>query len=433
MKTSVFGRTFDILKLATKVSVKELKRDKIEMRFEQAQLIVQQLGQLKGAAMKVGQMLSLDAADYFPPEAVAVLEKLQSSAPPYPTEELFELAKLELGEKFSDFKNITPHPVASASIGQVYQAEVDGKKVAIKIQYPGIRDSIESDLSAIKNIARIAMRAVGKDVDLREFIAELKTVLLNESNYLREAEMGLKYKGLVDKSDLRDRLLISTPLIKYCSQSVLTTEWISGHRLSDWIKTHPSEKQREDLGHLVLELYCKEFFEWGLVQTDPNFGNFLIKTEGEKVILGCIDFGATIEYDDTFRSQYIKLLQAIGTKDDKIIRKACNEFGLIDEREGEESYRLFNEMLIHSIIPFEGQVDHGGKFYFKDSSYNVKAKQLAQSFTKSLKYSPPPKSFLFLHRKLDGLFKMIKQLDVKLDLAHYWFRMTGQNIKTSKK
>ena len=154
MKLSIFSRTVELTKLAAKVGLKELRSGDLKSRFEQAILIANSLSQLKGAAMKAGQLLSLDLSNYFPPEAIEAFSKLQNAAVAQPFAQVQEVLLKELGPaKLSQIEDLATIPIGTASIGQVHRARFQGREIVLKIQYPGVAESIDSDLKILKTIA----------------------------------------------------------------------------------------------------------------------------------------------------------------------------------------------------------------------------------------------------------------------------------------
>ncbi|MEO1338555.1 MAG: AarF/UbiB family protein, partial [Myxococcota bacterium] len=207
------------------------------------------------------------------------------------------------------------------------------------------------------------------------------------------------------------------------SQRVLTMSWEEGPSLQAWLRSNPSYAEREWVGRTILDLYCLEFFEWGFVQTDPNPANFLVRAPQRQMVL--LDLGAAMHYDVEFRDNYVRLLSVLGTRDRDAIVQAGIEFDLLDEREGDEPRNLFAELLIAAMTPFEPQRQ---PFVFRDDKYSARARQIGQDFAQSLRFSPPPRKLIFLHRKLGGIFNLLKRLDLQLDLVPYWERMVGAEI-----
>lgn len=446
MKSSTGSRSLKLLKLAAKVGTSELAQslrsklpgaekdsadgsDRIrqDARLDQAKWIAEHLSQLKGAAMKVGQLLSIDSADYFPPEAMAVLSKLQASAEPVKFEVVRKVLAEDLGEKkLGDFDELLEVPDAAASIGQVHRARLADKDVAIKIQYPGVAESIDSDLRILRGLANTVLGASGRDVDLTPLFEELKRVLKQESNYAAELELMTEYRQQVLQSQEIDHPLyvVPEPITSHSGRRVLTMTWETGASLDSWLRSRPSPERRERIGHAMLNLFCLEFFDWGLVQTDPNFANFLIgkdqKTGRDTLVL--LDFGAAIRYETDFRTRYRKFLAAMGTLSASHIIQEGIEFGLISERESDESKQLFADLMKLSIEPFYAKLQ---PFKFDDDDYAKRTREAGTRFAKSLRFSPPPQQIIFLHRKLGGMFNFVRKLDVQLDLTPYWNKMVG--------
>jgi len=388
-------------------------------RVEQARILVDHLGQLKGAVMKAGQLLSIDASDLLPPEAMDVLAKLQSEASPVDFSVMERVLAEDLGERRARLL-LDPEPAASASIGQVHRGQVDGSDVAVKIQYPGIRESIDSDIGALQRVASSFIAVSRRQIDMDETFRELKAILHLEADYEREAANLTRYREAIAHDP---RFIVPAPHLELSGPRVLTMDWAEGVPLSAWIRSNPSGVDREAFAHALLHLYCLEFFEWGFVQTDPNHGNYLV-TGDRRITL--LDLGAALEYDREFRARYVELLRVIGTQDDAAIVRVGVDFGLIDDREGESTKAAFARLLRSAVEPF---LPSRQPFRFRDEDYARQAREVAREFTTSLRYSPPPRRLLFLHRKLGGLFQLLKRLDVTLDLLPYWERMVGSEIE----
>ena len=436
MKSSIGSRSIKLLGLAAKLGrdelaqkvkeqiqrgVEEVTSGRIKARIEQARVIAESLSQLKGAAMKAGQLLSLDAGDYFPPEAVEILSKLQGRADPIEFSAISEVLQQELGEKkLAEFTSFAQEPSASASIGQVHRAELNGHSVAVKVQYPGVADSIDSDLKILRTLAQSMLSLSGRKIDLTELFAELADVLKQEADYRLERSNMVEYASLLKPYP---EFNIPVPIDSHCTERVLTMTWQPGLTINEWLKTDPPRSAREAIGRRVLDLYCKEFFEWGLVQTDPNYANFLI--EPSPLRLTVLDFGATLRYPLEFRQQYIELLKTVGSMDRSKIIRAFTEFKFLSDKETDNAKELFAEFIVLSLEPFQPSRQ---PFRFRDEDYSRRSRDLGQKFTRELKFSPPPREILFLHRKLGGIFALLKRLDVELDIYPYWVKMVGTVI-----
>jgi aarF domain-containing kinase len=203
--------------------------------------------------------------------------------------------------------------------------------------------------------------------------------------------------------------------------------WETGTPMGQWLREpDPKPSDRLWVAQALLELYCREFFEWGLVQTDPNFGNFLVREAERRIVL--LDFGATLEFERDFRQRYVRLLRAAAAGDDRRVVEDAVTFGLLDARESPETQGLFVTFLATAVEPFEGSKQ---PFAFRDAGYAERSAEISRRFLRSLAFSPPPKRLLFLHRKLGGIFQLLKKLDVELDLRPYWKRMIDDDRLTT--
>lgn len=434
LETELWKRSRHVLGMAAGVAGHELKQQlrsrlsssveklgalELRTRIEQAKLLAEGMGRLKGAFMKAGQLLSIDASDLLPPEAVDILSKLQGQAEPVDLAVMRGVLDAELGaERLALLTELEPRPVAAASIGQVYRARAFGTRVAVKVQYPGIADSIDADVDLLQKLGSSWLTLTRRDVDIQSTFQELRTILKLEADYERERRyLGLFQSLLADDP----RFVVPGSFDALSTSRVLTMTWEDGVPLSDWVRAAPPMDERVALGRAALDLYCREFFEWGVVQTDPNFGNFLVRPEERRIVL--LDFGATVEYDAEFRRHYVGLLRAVARKEDAAIADRGLAFGLIDPRESAETRAAFVEMLKNAAEPFE----RGRQpFRFGDAAYAARSKEVVQRFVSGLRFSPPPRQLIFLHRKLGGLFQLLKRLDVELDLYPYWERMLGE-------
>ncbi|MEO1233413.1 MAG: AarF/ABC1/UbiB kinase family protein [Myxococcota bacterium] len=398
-------------------SAERLGADTVLRRVKQAQIIADHLSELKGAAMKAGQFLSIDASDLLPPEAAEVLRSLQSDAEPVPFETVRQVLAEDLGAaSLERLEGLAETPAAAASIGQVHTASVAGRKVAVKVQYPGVAESIPSDLAVLRKVAASFLVASGRRIPLDAIFEELETILTLEADYRHEAESMAAYRKLL-VSDGRYR--VPEPHLDLSSERVLVMSWLDGVPLGRWIAGSPPLADRQRVAEALLDLYCSEFFDWGLVQTDPNPGNFLITPKGE---VGILDFGATMAFEPSFRAEYVELLRCVGDDDDDALLQASIEFGILDARESEEARTRFIEMMRAAAQPFSPEVQ---PFRFRDPDYQRKAREVVFAFMQAIRFTPPPRRLIFLHRKLGGLFNILKSLDVTLDLEQYWGRMVG--------
>lgn len=362
--------------------------------------------------MKVGQLLSLDATDLFPPEVIKVLSQLQADAGALPFDDIRAILIRELGEElFNKIEYIDPTPLAAASIGQVHRATIKGKDYVLKIQYPGVAETIDSDINLLeKLISQMFFFSGRKKIEIKPLMTELKEVLKLETNYLQEAQFLTRYQ----KNFAQDsRFIIPKVDLEYTTQKVLCLEFCPGLPLRDWLEAEPTHKDAQELAKYALELYLTEFYQWGLVQTDPNFGNFLIQENPLKIVL--LDFGSTKEYSSAFIQKYKRVVKAAFDDKDEELLEATFEMNLMDKRESTETRLKYIKMMKAIVAPFQQYED----FDFTDSEFVSVSKDLSLEFTQALEYSAPPKELIFLHRKLGGIFGLMKRCKAKIALRPY--------------
>ncbi len=388
-----------------------------EAIFKRAAKLVQSLDQLKGFPLKVGQLLSLDTTGILPDEIRQIFEKLQNQATPIDQEIMKKVLNDQLGAKINEL-DINWSPIASASLGQVYSAKTkDNKSIVLKIQYPGIEHSLDGDLLVIKKITPLITAMTGKKVDLSGVFDELSEMFNREIDYEREAKMLAHFYNLAkDSKQWRVPKLYE----EFCSSKVIAMEFLEGKSITEWIASSPNQNEKEKMAAQAIDLFCCELFEWNIVQTDPNFANFLIMDDGR---LGLLDFGASMEFGQGFVEKYRSLLLALKKGDASEVIKLSIDFELLDSRESDKAKETYLKMVEVSVRPFL----ENGVFKFRDESYIELTKNVSLDFIRETKFSPPPKHLIFLHRKLGGIYSLLHRLDVELDLKPFWARWIERN------
>jgi aarF domain-containing kinase len=425
-----FKRSLALGKMAVQVGVREFTSGDLQSRIDQAKILAEGLGQLRGAAMKAGQMLSLDLADYFPPEAVQILSQLQNQVAESPHLNIEEVLNKELGpERRSRIIGLDPKPIAAASIGQVYRARIDDRLVAIKAQYPDVDQSIKSDIDVLKKIFSTFCLLTGRQMDLGPAFAEIETVLRGELDYEREAKYVVQFGELFAKHAWRGCQFRAPQVYNdYSTGRILTLSFENGRTLKDWMSSKPSAEQRELVGESLVELLMMEVFSWRLIQTDPNPSNYLIDDSLERPQIVAIDFGATKSYTPEFIKAYRSLIRTMSEGNAKSIIESSVGLGLIDPRESDESKALFVELLVLGAEPFQQPLPgQTRKFKFKDAVFLQENIRISRLLLSKLKYSPPPNQLLFLNRKLGGIYAILRKLDVEIDLTPYMKVIIGED------
>ena len=430
---SAVGRSLRILGSGATILAKEaggrLRRrvhgahedNSLQLRLDQARELVATLGQLKGAAMKAGQLLSVEFSDFLPAEVIEVLRQLHDEAPSLGVKEIQSILLKELGpERMQQIENLSDEAIAAASIGQVHGATINRTPHVIKIQFPGVAHSIDSDIAALKTLSKTFMKLQNKKISLDDIYLEVRRSLKKEVDYLQEAA-ALDAAGKVYAGDQR----FSVPVVnkEFTSKRVLTMTRMEGLRLKEWLATGPNTSARNRFGQLILELLLKEFFEIGFVQTDPNFGNFLYNPESHQLAL--LDFGATQKFSKKFRRTYRELLKTCMAGDPTEILAVATPLFELSSKESPEVAGHFLTMMKLVVKMFEPT---NQPFSFADLDYLNDVRQVAIQFAMSIKYSPPPRQLIFLNRKLGGMFHLLKEVDCTVDMTPYWQTMVAMDL-----
>ncbi|PMM83146.1 ABC1 kinase family protein [Vibrio breoganii] len=370
--------------------------------------VADQLAHLRGAAMKVGQLMSMDAGDLISPELADILSRLRSDASPMPTKQLATVLCDELGQDWQqNFIEFNFKPIASASIGQVHQAHADdGTKLAIKVQYPGIKKSIDSDVDNVGTLLNV-VGLIPKGVDYKDLLEEAKKQLHAEADYLLEADLLNRYKLLLTDSP---DFVIPDVLSDITTDSVLTMTHVTGEPIESL--QHADQHTRDRVMTLLLELLFKEIFSFKLVQTDPNFANFLYDEKQQKVVL--LDFGATRAYNENISDGYRLAFTSVINNDDKGLDQALTQIGFFSKQIiPEQKQAIFNLVkLACEPLKFDGSYDFGSSNLAQRLSQAGTVLSMEQDY-----WHTPPADALFLHRKIGGLYLLAARLNAKVDVA----------------
>ena len=409
------------------------KRAELQQKLEeQAREIARELGGLKGSVMKVGQLLSMYGEYFFPPQVNRILKSLQANTPPLEWKAIEPFLKKELNERYDDLE-IQPNAFAAASIGQVHEAKIKktGETIALKVQYPGVERAIHSDMKALKAIIMFAP-GIPRGRKVEELVCEIEEMLEREIDYTLEAQFGEKFKALLQDDP---RFLVPKIHRDWCTSKVLAIQMICGHRIDSNELQNISQERRNSIADSLLDLYLKELFEFGCVQTDPHIGNYRVRLKGEPTCDGqtsdrdrvvLLDFGAVREFDPTFLKNYRALIRASLERKPEAVAQAGLELGFLKQCDTAKVTEAFYEFCRLVIEPFDprGAGTEGLKFFDQDGSYDWRNNSLPCRLAKQLKevisareLRAPPREALFLDRKSTGLYILLSTLGAKTN-AH---------------
>ena len=370
-----------------------------------AEEIVNVMGQLKGAAMKLGQMLSADP-EMIAPEFAQALSVLQRQAPPMPYQQLKNAVESELGGPLHEtFTTFDPRPLGAASIGQVHRATlVNGEEVAVKIQYPGIRDSLESDLANIERLMIIGRPLLPKE-RAREFIEELKAAFIQEANYEEEGKKLAEFhEHFADWPLVR----IPRPYPELSTPNLLVMELIKGDVFHHAANQLPDQAQRNLLMETFINAFVFMFHDLHRLHVDPHPGNFMLDEEHRLVIL---DFGCVRTFDPQLADDVLSILPAFWSQDpqrqlDSLLKVGFGKEGARLPRL--ESIARHQELVLAPMaesIPFS--------FYHWRVSDDLK--DLLTSDLAFINLVPPADLLLYL-RVISGIKGTLSQLNASCDI-----------------
>ena len=370
-----------------------------------ARRMTQKLSEMRGAAMKVGQLLSMDNGQLISPEFSEILSRLRDDAHHMPLGQVAEVLGAAWGENWDDqFERFIFTPLAAASIGQVHEAVLnDGRRVAVKVQYPGIRDSIDSDIDNVAGLLRM-FKLLPAESDIDSLMDEAKIQLHLEADYLREAGALKQFRQRIAGDD---RYATPEVLDDLTTHDVLTMSYLDGMPI-EWLEDRAEDERNLAAGSL-LELCLREIFEWGLVQTDPNFANYRYQPKSGTIEL--MDFGATRVYTTEQQASMRNLLQACVDGSGIDVADAAVAVGYLNGNDTPGYRDSIIKLLTTAIEPVRSREDYD--FGKSDLASRMSDIVLDMRLKKRVGQMPPV-SILFLHRKIGGLYLLLSRLKSRL-------------------
>ncbi|MCA0889628.1 ABC1 kinase family protein [Qipengyuania flava] len=369
--------------------------------------LADRLSHLRGAAMKLGQMISMDAGDLLPPELAAILAQLRSQAHRMPPEQLRRVLDSEWGPDWRRrFSRFNATPIAAASIGQVHRATLpDGRELAIKVQYPGVRESIDSDVDNVATLLRVS-GVLPRELDLAPLLTEAKRQLHEEADYEREAAQMTRF---ADWLDGHTDYVVPRPLPELTTARVLAMDFIDGIPI-EALADAPQE-QRDAAMRDLMALVLREMFEFGAMQTDPNFANYRFQLDAGRLVL--LDFGAARDVDPATAQGYRSLLSAGLSGDRDAVREAARAAGFLGEAAVARHRPLVDRMI--DIVVTE--MSRPGPFDFGDRGFvEVLREQGMEMAADRSTWHIPPVETLFVQRKVSGTALLAARLEARVDV-----------------
>lgn len=369
--------------------------------------VADRLSHLRGAAMKLGQMISMDAGDMLPAELTDIMSRLRQNAHRMPPQQLQQVLSAEWGKDWRKrFTRFDASPFAAASIGQVHRATaLDGRDLAVKVQYPGVRESIDADVDNVATLLRLS-NLLPRELNIAPLLAEAKKQLHEEADYIREGKYLTQFGDLLAESP---DYVVPNLDQEFSTNQVLVMSFLEGKAIETL--TGASQETRNNVMRLLFDLLVREMFEFGVIQSDPNFANYRYQPDSGKLVL--LDFGAARSVNSAAAKAYHKLIIAALNCDRENVLKESLAAGFVSasaiERHGPRIDAMVEILL--------GELNRPGDFDFGDRRF-VKAlgEQGFEIAGDKAAWHIPPTELLFIQRKISGMSLLATRLQAKVDI-----------------
>ncbi|KAF0852515.1 mitochondrial ubiquinone biosynthesis Coq8 [Andalucia godoyi] len=368
-----------------------------------AERLAATLCRMRGAALKLGQIISIQDDALIPPQIQKVLDRVRQQADIMPKKQLFFQLEKELGSKWREkFESFDEDPIAAASIGQVHRARtIGGMDVAVKVQYPGVAESIDSDLNNLKRIISVA-NILPKGMFVDSAIQVARKELHEECDYRIEAQSSKRMKQMLAADG---DFYVPTVVDELSTRRVFTSEFVEGFSVDRVAELDQDVRNR--VAARLLRLCLRELFEFRFMQTDPNWGNFFYDPRSDRMNL--IDFGACREYPKAFVDEYLKVVHSAAEKDFDAVLKSSRKLGFLTGDESDAMNRAHVEAVMIVGEPFS----HPGIYDFKRHQATKRINKLVPTMLEG-RLTPPPIESYSLHRKLSGAFLTCFRLNASI-------------------
>lgn len=402
---------------------KEKKR-KQAMR-EQANYLVAEIGKLKGSIVKIGQMMALYGEHFLPEEITQALNTLNNQTVALAWPAIKQHLEQQLGDKIHEL-TIDHEPLGTASLAQVHRAtrKSDGLELVLKIQYPGVADAIDSDMSLFKNMLKLT-RMVPQTREFDQWFDEVREMMHREVSYDIEAATTRRFAERL-KDD--PRYIVPEIVDEFCTNQILCMTFERGVPINSPVMLSLPQDRRNLLGEASLEIAVREIFEWGEMQTDPNFGNYLVRLgDGEQqpdqIVL--LDFGAIRQFDQHLLNVARNLIHAGYLHDPQAMVTAMTGYDFFDsipqsiKPDMAKVFLLATEAFScpanNKDLP-AGVMDEHYRYDWKKSLLHSRVMQQASKSMASRYFSVPPKEFMFISRKFIGAYTFMTVIDAKTNV-----------------
>lgn len=393
---------------------------------EQARYLVEELGKLKGSVVKIGQMMALYGEHFLPDEVTVALHALEDRTVALEWPVIRRVLERELGRERLAQLAIDPVPIGAASLGQVHLARrlADDRALCLKVQYPGVADSIDADIDAVVRMLELG-RMVAPTEEFRSWLEEVREMLHREVDYTLEAAKTQLFHERLKRDP---RFVVPEVVPEYSTAHVLATSFEQGYAVTSADAEALPLARRNALGRAFLELFLREIFEWKELQTDPNFGNYRVRpaaTARGRDRLVLLDFGAVQQYPDSFLDPLKQMIRGAYRGDIEQVRLGAIELRFIRPEFPAHVQQSFAEVcagVIEPLVCRPGNVppealNRDGQYRWRDSDLPSRIASRATKAAFSTYFRVPPREFVFLNRKLIGVYTFIAVLGAEFNGA----------------
>ncbi|WP_371397933.1 ABC1 kinase family protein [Fretibacter rubidus] len=372
-----------------------------------ARKLTTQLANMRGAAMKIGQMISMDSGDFLPKELSDILARLRSDAQHMPRAQLDTVLKSEWDYGWQmKFATFDYRPMAAASIGQVQRAKLfSGEELAIKVQYPGVKESIDSDVNNVAGLLKMS-GLLPPHMDVSPIIEEGRIQLHQEADYVREAAYLTRFGALLAADD---DFIVPTHFPEFSTERILAMSYIESVAIEDMAEAE--QAVRDHIMERLITLTLRELFEFQIMQTDPNFANYRYETDGERLVL--LDFGASRDISDSLADGYKRLLKTVLDADTEQTLVVATDIGLLPKDMTPAARAAVLEIIDMAVesLRRDAPFDFGQNTVALD----MREKGMALAADRDLWHVPPAEK-VFIQRKFGGIYLLATRLRARVNV-----------------
>lgn len=389
-------------------------QDKNETDEINAEIVFKALVQLRGTALKVAQMLGMES-DLLPENYRKELAKSYYQVPPLNRSLIRKVMLQELGDAPENlFASFESQAFAAASLGQVHLAtSQDGEKLAIKVQYPGIESTIQSDIQLVKQLTR----PMKEHKDIVVVLEEIEARMVEETNYILEAESA----GWFAIHLQMPRVAIPQVYPKQSSKHVLCMQYLEGKHLKDWLDTKPTQKQKDAAAQTIYDVVTRSVFELHKFHADPNVGNYLFCQDGN---IGLLDFGCVKTLNPSFCLQYASLFKAVTAGNYDTLFDIYRDIGVLKVANDDIPQAYYDDVLIPFFQWFAKPYQHEYFDFAKHQGFTSEGIKLGEAMRKhkGLKqgHVAVNKDFIYVDRTMYGLYKIFEVIGAKVCMQNKW-------------